>query len=112
MGEKPVYSTAGGRIKDAPNPRAGFQRGSGPCKLRLETHGRGGKAVTVVFNLPFDEETARSLMKEMQTRFGCGATLKDSTIELRGDVRDRVEAFLAQKSVKVVRAGGAPSPKS
>ena len=112
-GNKPVYSTAGGGDlrKDAAGKSAGgFARGTGPTKMRLETGGRAGKAVTVLFNLPFEESEARVLMKEMQGKFGCGATMKDapggSTIELRGDVRDRVEAFFAQRSLKVVRAGG------
>jgi translation initiation factor 1 len=74
--------------------------------MRLETGGRGGKAVTVLFNLPVDEAEARAIMKEMQGKFGCGATIKESTIELRGDVRDRVEAFFAQRGMKIIRAGG------
>ena len=113
-GNRPVYSTSGGgdlrkgKGDDASSP--GFSRGQGPAKMRLETGGRGGKAVTVLFNLPMDEAAARSMMKEMQGKFGCGATMKNgpggSTIELRGDVRDRVDAFFAQRDLKIVRAGG------
>lgn len=106
---KPVYSTSGGgdlRKDTAGKVASAFTRGAGPAKMRLETGGRGGKAVTVLFNLPVDEAEARAIMKEMQGKFGCGATIKESTIELRGDVRDRVEAFLAQRGMKVIRAGG------
>jgi translation initiation factor 1 len=74
--------------------------------MRLETSGRGGKAVTVLFHLPFEEQEARDLLKSMQASFGCGGAIKDQTLELRGDVRAKVEAFFAKKNLKVVRAGG------
>lgn len=109
-GNKPVYSTSGGgdlrKGAAGRNSAGAFSRGAGPAKMRLETGGRGGKAVTVLFNLPMDEAEARAIMKEMQGKFGCGATIKESTIELRGDVRERVEAFFAQRGMKIVRAGG------
>jgi translation initiation factor 1 (eIF-1/SUI1) len=56
--------------------------------------------------LPFEEQEARDLLKSMQASFGCGGAIKDQTLELRGDVRAKVEAFFAKKNLKVVRAGG------
>lgn len=108
MNDKLVYSTATGSAKGQKDKKEnGYQRGSGPMKMRLETNGRGGKAVTVLFNLSYaSEEEARAVMQEMQSTLGCGATLKDAAIELRGDQRDRAEAWLAKRGVKIVRAGG------
>lgn len=101
----PVYSTDGGDLrKNKTSPTRSIA--TGPAKMRLETGGRGGKSVTVLFNLPMDEAAAKQLMKEMQSAFGCGATFKDNTVELRGDVRDRVEAFFTKKNMKIIRAGG------
>jgi translation initiation factor 1 len=74
--------------------------------MRLETGGRGGKAVTVLFNLPIEESEAKDMLKAMQAAFGCGGAMKDNTLELRGDVRAKVEAFFAKKNLKIVRAGG------
>lgn len=106
-GNKPVYSTSGGGdLRKEGDRSGGYSRGHGPAKMRLETGGRGGKAVTVLFNLPMDEVAARALMKEMQGKFGCGATLKESTIELRGDLRDRVDVFFTARGMKIIRAGG------
>ncbi|MEN6318419.1 MAG: translation initiation factor [Syntrophaceae bacterium] len=65
--------------------------------MRIETAGRGGKSVTVLFNLPFTEDEAMALMKQLKSLFGCGATLKNSTIELQGDVRNRVREFFTRK---------------
>ena len=108
-GSRPVYSTGGGgdlRKENRSPTGATWVRGSGPAKLRLETGGRGGKAVTVLFNLPLEEREAAEMLKEMQGKFGCGGTLKGATLELRGDVRDKVEQFMGRLGMKVVRAGG------
>jgi translation initiation factor 1 len=109
MSEKPVYSTATGSAREASPTGKGpaYAPAKGPLKVRLETAGRGGKAVTVLFNLTFPtEEAAVAVMKELQGNLGCGATFKNGAIELRGDLRDRLEAFFAKRGDKLVRAGG------
>ena len=65
--------------------------------MRIETAGRAGKSVTVLFNLPFTEDEAMALMKQLKFSFGCGATMKNSTIELQGDVRNRVRVFFTKQ---------------
>lgn len=106
-GDKPVFSTNRLQsIATQSEKHPSYQPGNGPCKVRLETKGRAGKTVTVLFNIPVAEAEARRLMQTMQSQFGCGATLKDSTIELRGDWRDKVEAYLQSLGIKCIRAGG------
>jgi translation initiation factor 1 len=106
--EKPVYSTATGSNRSKKDDSsAGYVATSGPCKIRLETKGRGGKAVTVLFNLPFATEAeAVNVMKTMQASLGCGATFKNNQIELRGDMRERVAAYFAKMGLKLIKAGG------
>jgi translation initiation factor 1 len=101
-----VYSTESGSHKNDKEKSPSWVKASGPAKMRLETNGRGGKAVTVLFNLPLDESEARDLLKSMQSGFGCGGSMKDNTLELRGDVRSKVEGFFQKKNIKIVRAGG------
>lgn len=101
-----VYSTATGSQKKEPRATTAWVKSLGPTKMRLETNHRGGKSVTVLFNLPLDEDQAKDLLRTMQSAFGCGGAMKDGTLELRGDVRLKVEAFFAKKNLKVVRAGG------
>ena len=74
--------------------------------MRLETKGRGGKSVTVLFNLVPDKNEAKRIMKELQTNLGCGATYKNNTIQLQGDLRDKVEEFFSKQNQKILRAGG------
>jgi len=114
MTQKPVYSTdpkqsvATGKdsrkVGDKKIENI-FEKGTGPVKMRLETGGRAGKSVTVLSNLPFAEDEAQKLMKTMQSQFGCGATLKNSCIELRGDVRQKVDAFFQGKGWKLIKVG-------
>lgn len=105
-GSKLVFSTQSGSHKKDEAPKDTWVQATGPAKLRLETTGRAGKAVTVLFNLPLPQAEAESMLKAMQAAFGCGGALKDSTLELRGDVRKKVEEFFAKKGLKIVRAGG------
>jgi translation initiation factor 1 len=104
---KPVYSTADGDLRKAggEDGSLSWSRSNGPAKMRLETGGRGGKAVTVLWNLPVDEADATKLLREMQAKFGCGGTIKSGAIELRGDVREKVEKLFVQLGMKVVRGG-------
>lgn len=108
MGDRPVYSTGGGgdQRRQGSDKKSAYQKSAGPAKMRLETKGRGGKAVTVLFNLPLEEAAAVTLMKDLQTSLGCGATIKDGAIEIRGDMRDRIEPHFARLGLKLVRAGG------
>lgn len=111
MAEKPVYSTKAGTAVAAKSGKGGpagaaWPVKAGPAKVRLEKKGRGGKTVTVLFELPLNEAEADAARRAMQAAFGCGGTLGEGTIELAGDVRDRVEQFFAKKSWKLIRAGG------
>lgn len=103
--------TSDSGAKSSPNAKTMGQgtspgKNSGVTKMRLESGGRGGKQVTVLFNLPFAETEAREIMRTLQGRLGTGGTLKNGTIEFRGDVRTKVEEFFAKQGLKIVRAGG------
>ena len=80
--------------------------GKGPSKMRLEKSGRGGKAVTVLFELGMPEAQLKDLLKELKTRCGSGGALKGDTLEIQGDHRDSIEKLFAAKGMKIKRAGG------
>ena len=67
------------------------------AKLRLEKSGRGGKTVTVVYDLPRNQAFLRDVAGELKRACGTGGTVVDDTLELQGDVRDRLRALLAKK---------------
>ena len=71
------------------------------AKLRLEKKGRGGKMVTVVYDLPQNAEFLRELAQELKRACGTGGAVADDTVELQGDLRERVREFLAKKGYVV-----------
>ena len=71
------------------------------AKLRLEKKGRGGKTVTVVYDLPQNAAFLKELSQELKRTCGTGGAVADDTIELQGDLRDRVREHLSRKGWQV-----------
>ena len=70
-------------------------------KLRMEKKGRGGKTVTVVYDLPQNAAFLQGLSLELKRACGTGGAVADDTIELQGDQRDRVRELLVTKGFLV-----------
>ena len=112
---RPVYSTELGRLCPQCH-RAVLQcvcrankpkdLGDGIVRIRRETKGRGGKAVTVIDGLPLDDDGMKALAKALKKRCGVGGSVKGQTIEVQGDVRSTVQSALEQRGFTVKLAGG------
>ena len=100
-----VFSTEQGSQRKQKSDKT-YAPTQGPTKMRLETKGRGGKAVTVLWNFPFPEETIRAMMKDVQARKACGASFKEARVEFQGDIREAVSAYFQEQAWKIVAAGG------
>jgi len=71
------------------------------AKLRLETKGRKGKAVTVVDGLPRNTAFLEDLAKALKTSLGTGGAVKGGAVEIQGDHRERLRTLLAARSFTV-----------
>jgi translation initiation factor 1 len=74
------------------------------AKLRMEKKGRGGKTVTVVDGLPRNSVFLKELSQELKRACGTGgavSSVSGGTVELQGDLRDRVRTFLEEKGYVV-----------
>ena len=71
------------------------------ARLRTEKKGRGGKTVTVVYGLPRNAEFLRELRRELARACGTGGTAVDDSIELQGDLRERVRDLLTKRGYVV-----------
>jgi translation initiation factor 1 len=107
-----VYSTEHGVIsetteKKAPAPAsASGGRPSGPgIRLLLERRA-SGRVVTVVTGLPGSAREVAELCKALKSACGAGGTVKDGVLELQGDHRPRVEAYLQSRGLRFKRSGG------
>ncbi|MEX2271116.1 MAG: translation initiation factor [Vicinamibacterales bacterium] len=67
------------------------------AKLRMEKKGRGGKTVTVVYDLPENEAFLKQLCQELKRACGTGGAVTDAGVEIQGEQRDRVRALLLEK---------------
>jgi translation initiation factor 1 len=100
-----VYSTA----TDGKCPKCGWPQRSCTCssqkreervpdrlvaKLRVEKKGRGGKTVTVVYDLPRNDAFLKDLGQRLKRECGTGGSVTDNTIELQGEMRDRLRGIL------------------
>jgi translation initiation factor 1 len=71
------------------------------AKLRMEKSGRGGKTVTVVYDLPRNQPFLKELAKELKRACGAGGSVVENTIEIQGDLRDRIRTALLKKGFQV-----------
>jgi translation initiation factor 1 len=102
-----VWSSGDGDLRRAREPAADTRRsGGGRVKVRRETSGRRGKAVTTVADLPLDDAGLRELAGRLKKRCGVGGSVKDGVIELQGDHRDVVVDVLRASGYDAVPAGG------
>jgi translation initiation factor 1 len=102
-----VWSDSDGDLRKARDPqlRARLAVG-GRVKVRRETSGRKGKAVTTVAGVPLDDAGLRELAGRLKKRCGVGGSVKDGVIELQGDHRDVVLDVLRADGYDAVLAGG------
>jgi translation initiation factor 1 len=105
-----VWSSSDGDLRKAPDPSKARARAvaaaGGRVKVRRETSGRRGKAVTTVANVPLDDDGLRELAGRLKKRCGVGGSVKDGVIELQGDHRDTVLEALKGDGYDAVLAGG------
>jgi len=110
-----VYSTESGRMCPAcRQPITACEcarapvvpKGDGIVRVSRETGGRGGKTVTVIRGVPLAGDALAVLGKQLRSACGTGGTLKDGVLELQGDHRARVAAWLQSQGWTVKLAGG------
>jgi translation initiation factor 1 len=63
----------------------------------MEKKGRGGKTVTVVYDLPDNQPFLKELAAELKKACGTGGAVADNTVEIQGDLRDRIRDVLTRK---------------
>jgi translation initiation factor 1 len=113
---RPVYSTESGdlrgqgrerrRGKPAPAMPGGAPPADGVVRVGRTKAGRGGKLVTVVTGLPGDEAALKAVLSELKRLCGTGGTLRDGAVEVQGDHRDKVAAYLGAHGHRVKLTGG------
>jgi translation initiation factor 1 len=99
-----VYSSEGGRVRrEGGRPAAGGPPRDGIVRVGRSSSGRRGKTVTIVTGLPPGELAATA--KELKRLCGSGGAVKDGTVEIQGDHRERIVAALAERHTVKLTGG-------
>jgi len=75
-------------------------------RIRRESKGRGGKTVSVIDGLPLNDPDLKRLLKQLKSQLGSGGALKDGSLEIQGDHREKLLALLDKAGYKARLAGG------
>lgn len=100
-----VYST-GGEVP--PSEKAAKPAAATPSRgVRLRLDRRASdRLMTLVSGLPGPQSALQQTLGELKSACGAGGAVKDGILELQGDQRDKVEAFLGARGIASKRAGG------
>ncbi len=102
-----VYSTETGRINNDKNkPDTRSVNKDGIARIHRETKGRKGKGVSIITGLDQDAAALKDLCSTLKKKCGCGGAVKDGTIEMQTDARDKIQALLKQQGITSKIAGG------
>lgn len=102
-----VYSTDSGRIKQSDTKQTSRSVSKdGVVRISRETKGRKGKGVSIVSGLDMDAKALKALCTELKKKCGCGGAVKDGTIEVQTDDREKLKSLLQAKNYTVKLAGG------
>jgi len=76
------------------------------ARLSCSRRGRAGKTVVLIEGLELSSEGYQALLHDLRQALGTGGTVKDRTIEVQGDMRDRVADMLVRRGYRVKLVGG------
>jgi translation initiation factor 1 len=101
MHTDPARSRAAARPAPAPGAAA-----TARVRVGREVAGRSGKGVSVISGLPLAGAELEALGTRLKKLCGAGGAVKDGTIEIQGDHRDRLVAELQKLGFEARRSGG------
>jgi translation initiation factor 1 len=75
-------------------------------KVQATRSGRKGKTVTVITGFQHQPATLAKLLKQLKTQCGSGGTVKDDTLEIQGNHKEKLVEILSKLGYKVKISGG------
>jgi translation initiation factor 1 len=105
---KPTYTFRGVVVKRDPAPRLKSPAPTGPARVRVgrATSGRAGKGVSMITGLTLPAAQLEALATRLKKLCGAGGAVKDGSIEIQGEHRDRLVEELIKLGYEAKRSGG------
>lgn len=75
-------------------------------RVQASRAGRKGKTVTTITGFQSSSATLTQLLKNLKSHCGSGGTLKDNSLEVQGDHRQKILDYLLQLGYKAKMSGG------
>ena len=75
-------------------------------RIQATRSGRKGKTVTVITGFQHKPETLTQLLKKLKSQCGTGGTVKNNTLEIQGDHKQKLLASLIKLGYKAKVSGG------
>jgi translation initiation factor 1 len=97
----------------ASTPREALERatpelspGQQNIRIQASRSGRKGKTVTVITGFECSPDKLTQLLKQLKSLCGSGGTLKENTLEIQGDQRQKLLTKLLELGYKAKISGG------
>ncbi len=103
-----VYSTDPDPLPPQSPIETGLPPNKQTARIWRDSKRRRGKTVTVIGGLQHNQATFEGLLKNLKQKCGAGGTFKpeDGEIEIQGDHREAITAYLQQLGYKTKAVGG------
>ncbi|MBE9210653.1 translation initiation factor [Nostoc sp. LEGE 06077] len=75
-------------------------------RIQATRTGRKGKTVTVITGFQSKPETLADLVKQLKTQCGTGGTVKENTIEIQGEHKQKMLEIVTKLGYKAKLSGG------
>jgi translation initiation factor 1 len=75
-------------------------------RIQATRSGRKGKTVTIITGFQHKPETLNQLLRKLKSQCGSGGTVKDNTLEIQGDHKQKLLETLTKIGYKAKLSGG------
>ena len=75
-------------------------------RIQATRSGRKGKTVTIITGFQHKPETLGKLLKQLKAKCGTGGTVKDNSLEIQGEHKQKLLEILTKLGYKAKISGG------
>ena len=100
-----MYSTDTGRITHKDVTHQPTPEGDGIVRIHRETKGRKGNGVSLITGITDDNKALKKIAKTLKQKLGVGGSVKQTTIEIQSDQREKLQLILEDMGYTVKIAG-------